>query len=157
MSVELRRESWAEFVDDAVSLLATHRAELDPHAPIPYSLNSTMFSAIDRVGALVIIAAREDEDETLIGYCIWTLGEALDCVATVATQGPWFVRPDRRQGGLGLRLLEESFKTLRALRVDRAIPHYWPQPGQDSSRIAALFSRLGATPLEVSFSLWLKE
>lgn len=155
MSIELRRENWAKFVDDAAPLLAAHRAELDLHAPIPYALNSAMFSAIDRVGALVIIAAREDG--ALIGYCIWTLGEALDCVATVATQGPWYVRPDRRQDRIGLRLLEESIATLRALHVDRVIPHYWPQPGVDSSRIEALFAKLGATPLEISFSLWLKE
>lgn len=154
MSAELTIERWATFWPEAEPLLRDHRAEVDPESVRSgFSVNVPIAEALDAADALLILSAREGPLRTLVGYCLWTLGPSLDSATLLATQGPWFVRPDRRASPLGLRLFARSLVVLREMGITRALPHHWATPA--GARLGAYFTRLGAVPLETTYSLWL--
>jgi hypothetical protein len=156
MSAQLKREAWATFWPDAEPLLRNHRAEVDPEAmSAPFEMNVPLAEMLDACGALVIFTAREGPLASLVGYCIWTLGPSLESATLCATQGPWYVRPDRRMSPIGLRLFTRSLGALRELGVQRALPHHWATP--DGERLGAYFARLGAKRIETTYSLMLEK
>lgn len=135
-------------------MFAAHAAEVEPERrPGTYSINSELASAMSRLGGMYIGTARESE--ILVGYCIWYLGPSLDSSVPTATQGPWYVRPEWRDSHAGIRMFREALRDLRERGVERVLPHHWI--GGGGERLGKFFSRLGARPLETSYSLWLDE
>lgn len=147
-----REEPWTSFWPESQLLLAAHHEELEPDARAPFVVDSAAASAMDAAGVLSITTARSAAG-ALVGYCIWYLGAALDSPTICATQGPWFVLPDWRRSGAGLKVFEESLQVLRARGIARAFPHHWMAGGGPA--LGRYFARLGAKPVEVSYDLWL--
>lgn len=145
------QESWAEFWPEAQFLLVAHRDEVEPHARTPFVLNHSVCEALDASGSMLITSARSAE--SLVGYSIWFLSPQFDSLALAATQGPWFVMPEWRASGAGIRVFRKSLEALRARGVERVLPHHWG--GATGPGLDKFFRRLGATPLETSYSLYL--
>lgn len=158
MQVQLARERWSSFWPEARRLFELHHAEVS--RPGRMNLDVLQASQIDLLDLSVIMAAREvpvhfdHGPGRLLGYCIWMLGTDLEFAGVrTATQGPWYVEPEARKASpsLGIRLLKDSLPLLRKLGVQTAFPHYWERGG--GARLASLFRRLGAEPLETVWQL----
>lgn len=147
----IAREGWDEFWPEAQLLLAAHHEELDPGSP--FAVNESLARALDAAGGLSIHSARTPGG-ALVGYCIWYLAPGLDAPYLCATQGPWYVLPEWRGSAIALKLFRVSLDSLRASGVARAFPHHWTRGGGE--RLGEFFRRLGAEPMEVSYSLWLE-
>ena len=151
--LEYALESWAKFWPEAQRLFVAHRDEVEPQARAPFVLNHALCEALDASGAMLITSARVPRG--LVGYSIWFLAPQFDSLRLSATQGPWYVMPEWRPSGAGIRVFRKSLEALRARGVDRAMPHHWG--GQSGPMLDKFFRRLGAVPLETTYSLYLTE
>lgn len=148
----LRTERWGTFWPEAEPLFAIHRSEVGDSSPAPLRVDWRLAEQLDLAGALLIQTARSEG--LLAGYCIWYISPSLESAGLlVGSQGPWFVLPEHRTGRAAVRLLKESLGALRARGVLQALPHHWM--GGAGPRLGPLFERLGARPLEITYSLWL--
>lgn len=153
--VILAREPWTAFWPEAEALMRVHRAEVDPEgvARAPFSINTELGQMLSDAGAMPIWTARAQG--SIVAYLVWNLGPSLDSQSLLATQGPWFVAPDWRASSIGIRLYKRALSDLREMGVERALLHHWTLGGGE--RLGKFFERLGGTPLEVTYSLWLNE
>jgi len=76
-----------------------------------------------------------------VGYCIFFISPSLEsCGNLCATQGPWFVHPEHRQSGLGLRLWHSSMKRLKERGVKQVLAHRYEGSPEG---LAKFFDRKG--------------
>lgn len=144
MTVSYAVEPLHSFWPEADVLMAAHNREVDACAPADFCFDVTQAKAIEAAGMLVICTARDGG--RLVGYCIWFLSTSLVCMGRkIATQTAWYVTPDSREGGLGLRLFNFAIAELRLRGVIEAFPHFW---AKSSPRLHQFFARLGAEPVE---------
>ncbi len=138
-------------------LMLSHRQEVDPEgsARLSWEPRPDYYEALDSMGLFVGITARTYSDNRLIGYCIWTLGPSMDSPGLTASQGPWFVEPAFRRGPLGLRLFIRALEAVRESGAIRAFPHHWAS--DNAGALARYFRKIGAKPIETTYSLWLGE
>ena len=144
MSASFAVEPLDRFWPEADGLMAAHTREVDACDPADYRFDVAQAKAIENAGMLVICTARDGG--RIIGYCIWFLSTSLVCAGRkIATQTGWYVTPDSREGGLGLRLFQFAINELRLRGVVEAFPHFW---AKSSPRLHQFFDRLGAEPVE---------
>lgn len=146
--MELAWERWHVLWPDVEPLMREHHAEIGEARE--FSPDTGAFGAMCEGGMLKTLVARDGK--TIMGYIMWFISNALDSQRVrVATQGPWYVTPRARNTGLGLKLLRGSFGALREHGVASLYLHHWHHgagPG-----LEAIFTRLGAKPVESVFSL----
>lgn len=147
MRTELNVERWSEAGAELEGLFVEHLRELGGGE---LELNSRLCEAMDSAEVLLMVVAREQQK--IVGYCIWTIGETLEHRGElVAELKPWYVVPEKRGGALAMKLLRRSLKELRARKVTRVLLHHW-----GNEKLGELFVRLGARPLEWVFELKLE-
>lgn len=145
MGTELKLERWAKVEREIVKLFARHLDELGGGE---LDLDLDLCRQLDASGALMILAARDDES-ALQGYCIWTIGPSLEHSGElVAELKPWYVRPEKRNSTLAFRLFKESLELLRSRGIKRCFPHHW-----GNETLGRFFTRLGARPVEYVYEL----
>jgi len=139
---------------DTRDLLRQHHDEVGEHGDtLGYDPDYDAARRMDQSGALHIVTAREDG--RMIGYCVVDIGTSLEHRALLcATQRMWFVHRDHRHGRVGWRLMTETIRHLKERGVRQFYPHH--RVGCLTERVGAkMMTRLGATPLELSYSLWI--
>lgn len=147
MRTELKVERWSEAGAELEGLFAEHLRELGGGE---LELNSRLCKAMDSAGVLLMVVAREQQ--RIVGYCIWTIGETLEHQGELAAElKPWYVVPEKRGGTLALRLLRRSLEELRARKATHVLLHHW-----GNEKLGELFVHLGARPLEWVFELSLE-
>lgn len=147
MWTELKVEKWSDAGAKLEGLFAEHLRELDGGE---LELNSRLCEAMDNAGVLLMVVAREQQK--IVGYCIWTIGETLEHRGELAAElKPWYVVPEKRGGALALKLLRRSLEELRTRKVTRVLLHHW-----GNEKLGELFVHLGARPLEWVFELELE-
>ncbi len=104
-------------------LFDLHRKEILEEDPrLPYSMNHGMIFGLEDAGMMQTLAARIDGHA--VGYCIFFISPSLESFGNLcATQGPWFVHPQHRDSGLGLRLWHSSMKMLKGRGVRQVLAH----------------------------------
>jgi hypothetical protein len=155
MTITYQVERWDDALcRDAGDLLRQHHDEVGEHDDtLGYDPDFDTARLLDQAGALQIITARKDG--RMIGYCMFDIGTSLEHRRlTCATQRMWFVHRDHRHGRVGWRLMTESIRRLSERGVRQVYPHH--RVGCPTETVAAkMMRRLGATPLELSYSLWI--
>jgi len=111
-------ERWSQVADEAQEIGAEHFAEveygLDPRRK--WRLSAHLMSALDAIGASLIVTARVDG--VLAGYFTWQITEDVESEGLlIAQQGAWFVRAAYSDYHLGLALLKLSISELKTRGV----------------------------------------
>lgn len=148
-------ESWNRLWPDCRQLMLDHKDELgqnDPRAPLDpdhYRIQLTAES-----GGLLILGARHGRE--LVGYSIWYLLPSLETVGLVmAMQAPWYVKPEFRSLGVGVRLWNLAMLQLRQRGVQLVMGHVPAEgPGQE---LIHFVKRKGGKVIGTEFALWLTE
>lgn len=150
MSIELRLEPWNMIWPEAKPLMARHHEEVhERDSRMPFKPALQVAQALQEAGVLKIVTARSAGQ--LVGYCIWYLSPDLESEdVLVASQGPWYVLPEWRASGVGIRLVRESVRHLRDAGASLILLHHWA----NNPRLGMVFGRLGAKPLETVYELW---
>jgi len=148
-----QKETWKDFWKDAESLFLLHDEELNSVLDEPYEINIELFTLLEHYGNLNIQTAREDNK--LIGYSIFYETPNLRSKSTkTATQGPWFVRLEKRKTLVGPRLLLNSLTDLYSLGVKSIYLHHYPEI---SPKIEKFFNSLKADKTEIVYHLSLEK
>lgn len=97
--------------------------EIDPDLPL--DVNWRLYRLLEREG--VLHAGYVLEDDTLVGYTVWFVEPPLHSQKKLwATNDEVYLDPERRKGRLGVWLIREAERYLKALGVDRIT--YWTKP-----------------------------
>jgi GNAT superfamily N-acetyltransferase len=152
-AIKLDVEPWSKFWPDAKPLMLAHRAELNQDdSRTPLRPDHFRIEAIAEAGGLLILGARYCE--SLVGYSIWYLMPSLETEGLlIAMQAPWYVKPEFRSLGVGLRLLRRAEILLKQRGV-RLLAGHLPETGPGAD-LWPLFERKGAKKIGVEFHLWL--
>lgn len=114
-------ESWAEFRKDAAPLWQADWNEAESaHGRIALDPDHALFETLDRLGQLVVVAARDDD--RLVGYWIGFVRpheHARDSVS--AYQDALYIDRGHRAPRVSARLLRAVERELRQRRVQRMI------------------------------------
>ena len=142
-------ESWGTVWPEARLLAEAHARELG-HERL--ALDERLMSAAAALGALQIYGLRLDS--VLMGYICWKIEPDVEQVGRkLATQGPWYVKPELR--GYGRSLFSFSIESLRELGVWKALPHH--ETTANGEKLGAWFESLGATKRLVEYELKLED
>lgn len=158
MALALARESFTTCGLDAQALAKAHFAEVnegqDPRRRFEMDLGQML--QLDKLGIARIYTARIDFK--LVGYCTWNLGYDPESMGLlIAQQGAWYCQPG---SPVGLKLFRFSISDLRSIGVKCVFPHhrFKGRAGTSNGKASPLydwFSRLGAKPCQVTYSLWI--
>lgn len=131
------------------ALMSAHLSESDSSEHHPLKMNVPLLTELEKQGLFRVMTARVDG--RLVGYITWSLvPDAESEGIVIADQGAWYCEPDQP---LGRKLLNQSFKELKAMGVQSVHLHH-PENGR-GAKLGALFKRLGAVPNQRRYSLWL--
>jgi hypothetical protein len=109
--------------------------------------------SLNKIGSFRLFSAREAS--RLIGYCTWNISydiESKDLI--IAQQGAFYIEPGH--GISGLKLFKFSLRGLRALGVKLAFCHHRLN-GRATWRLGDWYQRLGASPEQINYRLWLED
>lgn len=153
MQFDIRECRWSDLYPDCVPLMEAHRIELS-HAHRPFKLALSMIEGMEANGTIKFWGAWAS-NKGLIGYAVWYLMPEIDSEDTLcALHGPWYVRREWRNSGVGARLWTQSLSGLRRLGVKDVLPHH---DGADSMGLSYFYRRIGAVPYETAYLLKLDE
>ena len=145
-----------EFTWDAIwpacePLMEQHHKEVREKELQPFKVDVETAYKLDACGALVIAGAISGH--SLVGYSIWYLSPNLESAGNIiASQGPWFVLPAFR-GETGKDLWQFSMFQLKKRGVKVIHAHHWMHG--DGPRLGKFFKKLGGTPLETVYEIWI--
>ena len=124
MSLRYQRERYADCIAEIAVLLPQHYAEVKLHPDqITLNLDDASYRAIEDLGNLVLIAARDDETliagrSQLIGYATVFLRADLHSAHTLAGYvDSYYLLPAYRRGWNGLKLFRCIEQVLKDLDV----------------------------------------
>jgi hypothetical protein len=140
-------ETYDDCQDEIGRLLQVHYDEVAmDKAVVPLSKNDAAYRTMADTGQLHILTCREDG--ILVGYIVGLLRLGLHNATTLmAYTDVYFLRPDLRHGGLGIKLFREYERTL----IQRGVIKVFiaSKVHLDMSKI---FERLGWTRTEVVYT-----
>lgn len=156
--VELSWASWDEFWPEGQELLKT---EYDEYVELlglwrQHEVDIELAKATMQAGLLYVAIARVNGAMT--GYCMISIAPDLESRGNViATQGPFWVKAQRRHKGLGLgaKLLGMCIERAKNLGANDLDLHH-PIVGRGRS-LAKFFQFIGAKPMNMSYRLKLKD
>ena len=154
-SFTVGREAWDQIWPDADALARSHFAEVEGHLARqrPYKVDAAAMKAIADAEIMWIWAARAPGG-ALLGYCTWNILPDYESAGLlIALQGAWFVEPSARGGRVGLALYKQSLADLKVAGVQNAFPHHRLEGA--GKGLGKFFTRLGATEIQHTYSLWL--
>lgn len=148
--ISFKVEAWKDIKNEVSSLLQLHWEEIGQNK-IKMKLNFDVekFELLDSRGMIHIVAVRNDEK--LIGYHASIIDTLLHYKHVLAAKGDaYWLAPEFRKGTIGIKLLKEVERTLRARGV---------QVIYDITKLyfdhGAIFERLGYKPIERVYSKWI--
>lgn len=153
MSLTFQVEPWSRFCVDADALMDRHWQEsaLD-REKFPRALSAGVYSEADRAGSLCILTARRDGK--ICGYYISTIVAHPHYAGSgrMAFTDIYFLAPEERKAGLGIRLIIEAEQAMRERGAVKAYAS--TKIHQD---LSPLFVGLGWKPTDITFTKLLEE
>lgn len=131
--IEIAVEPLSRATKDCDALLREHWLEIANYKDkVPLEPRWDEIYALEREGRIVTITVREKGQ--LIGYAMFVLNIHLHYKSlTVATNDILFIKPDKRHGRLGLRLMQEAEKYLKDIGANKITWHM--KPHKDFSKL----------------------
>ena len=155
-NVILALEPFAKALPEMLVLGRNHFVEVDGQAldnRRPFDPDVAVMEQLNRVGTFRVFSARLAGK--MIGYCTWNISYDLESRGLViAEQGAFYMVPGH--GRAAFRLFKFSLLGLRELGVKLAFPHHRLN-GRASWRLGDWYQRIGATPEQVDYRLWLED
>lgn len=147
MTVTFQTESYEQCRAEIDRLLPAHYAEIAIHKDrIPLAPDYKAYKEAADAGVLHITTCRKDGE--VVGYVVGFVRPHLHYVTTVhAFTDIFWLHPDQRKGGLGVRLLQEYEAALKKRGVVRA--YIGTKTFFD---LSPLFKRLGWEHIEYMFA-----
>ena len=144
-------EEWGDIKHEMVPLVAKHWEECN-HDPKEYfNIDEAQYDTLAQVKMFLIVTLRHEG--VLIGYVANSLMSNINAKHVLcAFELGWYLQPQYRKGGLGVKLLLETEIALKNKGVQKmyaAIP-----PG---SRASIILDRLQWTEVEHHYSKWIGE
>lgn len=140
--MQLQRESFADFIDEALPLLQAHYEEVAKYKDIPLSVDVEMYLKLEEVGTLRIFTAREEGG--LIGYAVYFVRYNPHYSTSLqAVQDVLFLAKGERRGLAGYKLIKYADERLAEEGVEVVYHHV--KLRQD---FGPLLERLGYEPIE---------
>ncbi len=123
---DIRIETFDQVIDEIKPLLAMHWHEIASFKDdIHFAPDYARYKDIEEKGGLVILTAREGKE--LVGYSIFFLLQHPHySTTTFAMNDILFVRPDKRGGTTGYRLIKESENAMKILGAKKISWHIKP-------------------------------
>ena len=141
-------ERWAPFYVDALPIMERHYAEIGLNQDrVKFSLDAARYQAMDNSGMLHVLAARIEGK--LVGYYIAFVMPHIHYQHSglMAFTDIYYIVPEARRGGAGLRLFIEAEDGLRARGVVKA--YISTKLHKDNTM---LFEKLGWTATDKAFT-----
>lgn len=141
-------EKWREFAPDGNKLFHRHWEDLSlDRDKIQLSVDEAQYERMDDLGILHIVTARKED--RLVGYFLAFLmtHPHYKDAGLMAVTDIYYLLPEERSGGLGLKLLAEVEKSLLARGVTKA--YLSCKIHQDHTK---LFTHLGWKPSDITFT-----
>lgn len=131
---------WAKVWPDGAELFELHEQELGlVTARLPHRIDVGLAMKMEELGVLKIVSAHDRG--LLFGYSFWFLSPNLLSQGKVtAVQGPFYVHPDYRHGGAGIRIWRAGMKMLRDAGADEIEAHAFDK---SPSGLSKLYERSG--------------
>lgn len=150
---ELTLEAFDTMWGEAEALANAHFAEVDGgvESRRKFNLQLGTMRSLENLGSLIVMCARLKPEGRLIGYFTWQIAEDVESGLLAAWQGAWYVEPGH--WGVARAMLHKSIPCLRERGVQIAFPHHRLQ-GRGQA-IGRAFERLGAKPIQITYSLWI--
>lgn len=106
--IAIRRERYDDVIEEIKPLLVEHWKEIATYREaIPFDADYARYRYLDETGKLIILTARDFT--TLVGYSIMFLLNHPHYKSTLfAMNDIIYIRPDKRGGSAGVRLIEAS-------------------------------------------------
>jgi hypothetical protein len=149
-------EPFAKALPEMLVLGRSHFVEVDGQVldnRRPFDPDVAVMEQLNRVGTFRVFSARLADK--MIGYCTWNISYDLESKGLViAEQGAFYIQPGH--GRAAFRLFKFSLDGLRSLGVKLAFPHHRLN-GRASWRLGDWYQRIGATPEQVDYRLWLED
>jgi len=144
-------ESFEQQLEELKVLLPLHYEELALNQDkVPLSPQYPVYLARERAGELLFVTLREAGE--MIGYFIGFIAPGLHySTCLTCTMDIFYVHPDKRGGGAGMRLFQAVEAELRRRGVQRWFMGYKVH----MPYAARLFEAIGAEPVEVYHSKWI--
>ena len=121
-SLTIAEESLDAVWDEAQPLLLAHWAEISAYPDIPLQPDRAFYARAEAAGMLCILTARMATD--LVGYAVFFIKENPHYAQSLqATQDIFYVARTARGAMIGLRLLGEADKILKAKGVQVVYQH----------------------------------
>lgn len=148
--VRVARETFADFIGDAASLIRRHWHEIAHYKDIPLDVDREGYQRCEDAGILRVFMARDEETGEVVGYLLYMVGMNLHYrTSRQARQDVFYVDPARRGVFLGLRLLRFADEALKAEGVQVACQHV----KLEHPALATILRRAGYEPIE---AMWAK-
>lgn len=142
-------ESWEDYYADTGEIWEAHYAEIAGDKRMPMNPDVAMYRTLEAAGMLQILVVREDG--RMIGYMIFSVhahGHYADILC--GFEDAYFIYISHRKGGIGIKMIRESIRHLKARGVKRIFIH--TKKSHDMSR---LLEHLGMTHSDEIFSQWI--
>lgn len=147
-------ETWSSIASEIEAVAAFHWQDLAlDKLHFERDLDHEAYRNLEALGRLHVVTARDGEN--LVGYAIWFVMPHhlhYKSSGSIALADMYFILRDYRKGGLGVRLILESERGLRARGVIRA--HSSCKVHEDNSEF---FELLGWSKTDFTFSKLLVE
>lgn len=144
-------EKFSEVYGELLPLLHEHYGEISTHKDhdVPLSPIVSAYEAREADGSLLMIVGREGGE--IIAYFVCFISPGLH-YSTCLTCSPdiFFVRPDKRKGRVGARLLQHTENELIRRGVKR-----WAVGCKVEHDASALFKYFGFQQVEKTYEKWL--
>lgn len=155
LEIKLNLESWQECKLEALALARLHADEIGEEEVEPrrrHEIDSGLMEMLSNSLVLRIYTARVDSK--LVGYLTWNISLDVESRGLViAQQGGWFHDSECKSFGLAWKLFQFSIDDLRAYGVQQIFPHH--RLLGRGRHLGKFFERLGAKPLQHTYSLWI--
>lgn len=142
-------EKWADIKHELIPLIADHWAECNKDPREPFNIDEGHYDGLAQAKTLFITTARENEK--LAGYVANVIFKNFNSKdVLVSFEMGWYVKPDFRNNGLGIRLLLQAVDDMKSLGVQKM---YCAIPPDES--LSPILKRFGWHKTETHYSKWI--
>ncbi len=151
MTVEYKLEDWFIIKGEMIPLVKAHWDGFNKDKREEFNISEDQYDAM-ALGRLLHITTARDNG-VLIGYVASIVMPNINAQHVVCSyESGWYVKPEARKGGIGIKIRIEAEKNLKGLGVNKmfaAIPA--------NTNLAGIMDRLGWQEAEIHYSKWIGE
>ncbi len=155
-NVVLALEPFAKAMPEMLVLGRSHFVEVDGQVldnRRPFNLDVAVMEQLNRIGTFRVFSARVAD--RMVGYCTWNISYDLESRGLpIAQQGAFYIQPGN--GLAAFKLFKFSLQGLKDLGVKLVFPHHRLN-GRATWRLGDWYQRLGASPEQMTYRLWLED